>query len=315
MSVPAILGPGKLRVGRFIGRLGVVSLPAVQVGLDLDQRVVRRHVAKLEAAGWLARAPWIWGEGSVVWLTGTGVEGAGLGGVRAVKSSPAPTTITHGVLVGWSAARAEHRGRVWKSARELELDRERWAAPVRCERGYTVQLPDLAVWLKRSAPPVAVIAESGARREDRQKMILEGWRDAIIAGRYAAVLYDCTSASVTLSITRLAKKVRLTPPAFSAAIQPSADEIAALPPAALDDEPTVNDAKPSGESARAPDQEVHTAPARAPAPPEPVQLAPPEPPPAPEPETAEAAAERERHYREIFGMDEQKPRRRWRRQR
>ena len=92
---------------------------------------------------------------------------------------------------------------------------------MRCERGYTKQLPDLAVWLKRSAPPVALIAESGGRREDRQKMILEGWRDAIMAGRYAAVVYDCASVSVTLWITRLAKKVRLTPPAFSAAIQPS----------------------------------------------------------------------------------------------
>src|SRR5450755_82742 len=132
MSGRAIPGPGTLRVGRFIGRLGVVSLPAVEVGLDLDQRGVRGHVAVLEAAGWLARAPWVWGEDSVVWLTGTGVEGAGLGGVRAVKSPPAPTTITHGVLVGWSAARAEHRGRTWKSARELELDRERWAAPMRC---------------------------------------------------------------------------------------------------------------------------------------------------------------------------------------
>ena len=312
-SGQAILGPGTLRVGRFIGRLGVVSLPAVEVGLDLDQRVVRRHVAKLEAAGWLARAAWVWGEGSVVWLTSTGVEGAGLGGVRAVKSPPAPTTIAHGVLVGWSAARAEDRGRTWKSARELELDRERWAAPVRCERGYTEQLPDLAVWLKRSVPPVAVIAESGGRREDRQKMILEGWRDAIMARRYAAVLYDCASVSVTLWITRLAKKVWLTPPAFSAAVQPSAEEIAALSPAALDDEPTFDEARPSGDCARAQGEEVHTAPARAPAPREPVQLAPPEPPPAPEPETAEAAAERERHYREIFGMDEQKPRRRWRR--
>lgn len=137
VSRQVVQGPGSLRVGRFIGRLGVVSLPAVEVGLDRDQRVVRRHVAKLEAAGWLARAPWVWGEGSVTWLTGAGVEGAGLGGVRAVKSPPAPTTIEHGVLVGWSAARAEHRSRVWKSARELALDRERWAVLTRCERGYT----------------------------------------------------------------------------------------------------------------------------------------------------------------------------------
>jgi hypothetical protein len=125
VSRRVVQGPGSVRVGRFIGRLGVVSAPAVEAGLDLDQRVVRWHVAKLEAAGWLVRAPWVWGEGSVVWLTGAGVEGTGLGGVRAVRSPPAPTTISHGVLVGWSAARAEHRGREWKSARELALDRER----------------------------------------------------------------------------------------------------------------------------------------------------------------------------------------------
>ena len=130
---------------------------------------------------------WIWGEGSVVWLTGAGIEGAGLGGLRPVKSPRAPTTIAHGVLVGWSAARVERRGRVWKSARELAVDRERWAAGARCDRGRTELLPDLAVWLKRSEPPVAVIAESGRRREDHQKMILGGWRDAILSGRYAGV--------------------------------------------------------------------------------------------------------------------------------
>ena len=211
MSQRAVLpGPGTVRVGRFIGRLGVVSLPAVAVGLDPDQRVVRRHVAKLEAAGWLVREPWIWGEGSVVWLTGAGIEGAGLGGVRPVKSPPGATTIAHGVLVGWSAARVEHRGRVWKSARELAVERDRWAVRARCERGYTELLPDLAVWLKRSGAPVAVIAESGGRREDRQKMILEGWRHGIVSGCYAAVHYHCANEAVEHWIRRLARKVGLT---------------------------------------------------------------------------------------------------------
>jgi hypothetical protein len=134
------------------------------------------------------------------------------------------------VLVGWSAARAEHRGRTWKSARELELDRERWAAPMRCERGYAEQLPDLAVWLTPSTAPAAVIAESGGRREDRQKVILEGWRDAIWSGRYAVVRYDCTSPSVARWITRLAKKAGLTDANFTAAVQTTAAQIAALPP-------------------------------------------------------------------------------------
>jgi len=144
VSGRAFLGPGTLRVGRFIGRLGVVSLRAVEVGLDLDQRVVRRHVAKLEATGWL-EGPWVWGEGSVVWLTSAGVEGSGLGGMRALKLPPAPTTIAHGVLVGWSAARAERRGRTWKSARELALDRERWAVRMRFERGYSTA-DDYGCW-------------------------------------------------------------------------------------------------------------------------------------------------------------------------
>lgn len=109
-------------------------------------------------------------------------------------------------------------------------EHERWAVTARCERGYTELLPDLAVWLKRSEPPVAVVAESGGRREDRQKMILEGWRDAILSGRYSGVHYHCASASVAHWIRRLAKKVWLTGPAFFAAAQMSAEEIAALPP-------------------------------------------------------------------------------------
>jgi hypothetical protein len=227
-----VQGPGSLRVGRFIGRLGVVSLPAVQAGLDLDQRVVRRHVAKLEAAGWLARTPWVWGE------------------------------------------------------------------------------------VKRSKTPGAVIAESGGRREDRQKMILEGWRDAIWSGRYLGVRYDCASPSVARWINRLAKKVGLTDSDFTAAVQTTAEQIAALPPAAPDDEPAIDEARPSGEPARASGEDVQTAPAQASSPRESAELAPSEPSepePEPEPETAEAAAEREGVIREVLGMGEPKPRRRWRR--
>jgi hypothetical protein len=313
VSRQAVCGPGSLRVGRFIGRLGVVSLPAVEAGLDLDERVVRRHVAKLEAAGWLARAPWVWGEGSVAWLTGAGVEGTGLGGVRAVRSPPGRTTIAHGVLVGWSAARVERRGRVWMAARELAVERQRWAVPMRCERGYTEQLPDLVGWVKQAGPPVAVIAESGGRREDRQKMILEGWCDAIWSGRYAAVRYDCASASVARWIARLAKKVGLTDSDFKASVQTTAEQIAALAPDATISEPTaIYDSKSSSDTVG--DHEptdaapIRSQPLRAS-----TQANTPASAPAPLPETAEAAAARERVYRELLGVNAQKPRRRWRR--
>ena len=230
MSRTAGPGPGTVRVGRFIGRLGVVSLPAVEVGLDLDERVVRRHVAKLEAAGWLARAAWVWGEGSVAWLTGARHREPGLGGVRAVKAPPAPTTIAHGVLVGWSAARTSGAAACGNRRVSSRSSRERWEVTMRCERGYTEQLPDLAVWVKHSGPPIAVIAESGGRREDRQKKILEGWRDAIYAGRYSAVRYDCANDSVAHWISRLANKVGLTDSAFTAVVQTTASKSPRSPP-------------------------------------------------------------------------------------
>ncbi len=250
------------------------------------------------------------GAKAVAWLTSLGVEGAGLGGVRAVKAPPAPTTVAHGVLVGWSAARAEKRGRVWRSVRELALDPEHWAVRIRCERGSTKQLPDLAVWLSSSGPPIALIAESGGRREDRQKWILEGWRDALYAGQYSAVLYDCANESVARWIHRLAKKARLARSEFNAVVQPRADEIAGLSPAA-DDVDVPPDRSADGEPSSA--REVPIEPAQGPEPPSPIHPAQVAAAAEPRPETPEEAAERERRYREIFGIPEPKPRRRWRR--
>lgn len=304
-----------MRVGRFIGRLGVVSLPAVSVGLDVDERVIRRHVSKLEAAGWLGRAPWIWGEGSVVWLTSAGIERVGLGGVRAIKAPPSNTATSHAVLVGWSAARLERRGRVWKSARELAVVPERWCVRVRCERGYTEQLPDLVGWVKPSGRPIAVIGESGGRREDRQKWILEAWRDAIHAGRYAAVRYDCATEAVAQWIDRLATKVRLTDPAIAVGVQTGAEDIVALTAA---DAAEAAEEPPSQATPQPPDpQPTLTVHARETAAPAPAARAltrrdGPGPPPALDLESPEAVAERERILREVLGIEEPK-RQRWRR--
>ena len=314
MSEREMPGPGTVRVARFIGRLGVVSLPAVGVGLDLDERVVRRHVARLEAVGWLGRMPWVWGEGSVVWLTSAGLRGADLAPVRDVKAQPSPTTIAHGVLVAWSAARMERRGLPWLSARELAADADRWAVRMRDERGYRKQLPDLAVWRRGAERPVAIVGEESHRREDRQRMILEGWRDAVWAEQYAAIQYDCASQAAVAKIRRLAKRERLTPPTFIAAAQATADEIRSITPDQEFDEPAaVPDASAAEDEVGTDSQpnEPRLQVVRPPAPPPRIEEAPP-PPPEPE-ESPEAAAERERRYREIFGIPEPKPRRRWRR--
>jgi hypothetical protein len=255
---------------------------AVVRGLDLDERVVRRHVSRLEAAGWLGRMPWVWGEGSVVWLTRTGLRGVDLGAVRAVKTPPSPTTVAHGVLVAWSAARMERRGLRWLSARELAADTDRWAVRMRDERGYSKQLPDLAVWGRGAERPVAIVGDEGHRREDRQRMILEGWRDAIWAEQYDGVQYDCATA----------------------------DEIRAIGPDPAVDEPApVAPASAPEPEARSDSRQLRLVAAAGPSPASPA--APPTP---PEPEESpEDAAERERRYREIFGIPEPKQRRRWRR--
>jgi hypothetical protein len=310
----AVVGPGSVRVGRFIGRLGVVSLPAVAVALDLEERVVRRHVAKLEAAGWLARAPWVWGEGSVAWLSTAGIRGTGLGAVRPLLRYPSPGTIAHGIPVGWSAARAERRGREWKSARELAVEGDRWAVPARCDRGYTTQLPDLAVWVARSRAPVAVIAECGGRRDDRQRWILEGWRDAVWSGRYSAVRYECETPSVERWIARLGTKIGLARHELATAIQRTPDEIAAMSPELARAEAEARDARPAVETVATADRLGEPAAAEAPLPPAPYLVLPRAPEPLRDPEPDQATTDRMDHWREAFAMNEP-PRRRWGRRR
>jgi hypothetical protein len=87
------------------------------------------------------------------------------------------------------------------------------------------------------------------------------------------------SASVAHGISRLAKKIRLTGSAFVAAVQMSAEEIAALSPAADDgDDQPVGKPQLSPEAARAPDDQGQIAPVRAPLLPAPVQTERAEPP-------------------------------------
>ena len=73
-------------MGRFIGRLGVVPMPAIERGLGVVERVVRRHVAKLARVGWCERMAAIRGDGSLVWMTGSGMQGLGLGDLPALRA-------------------------------------------------------------------------------------------------------------------------------------------------------------------------------------------------------------------------------------
>jgi hypothetical protein len=203
----------------------------------------------------------------------------------------------------------ERRGLRWLSTRELAADADRWAVRMRDERGYRKQLPDLAVWRRCAERPVAIVGEEGHRREDRQRMILEGWRDAIWAEQYAGVQYDCANAAAAAKIRRVAKRVQLGPPKFIAAAQPTADEIRTIGPDLVVDEPApVTRASAPGPEAGSEGRQLRLVPAAAPAP-----VSPATPPPPPEPEESPEAATEWERYREIFGIPERKPRRRWRR--
>lgn len=321
------VGPGTVRVGRFIGRVGVVTLPAIEVGLDLDARVVRRHVARLEHLGWLRRDPWVWGEGSIVWLTSAGINGVGLGGVRAPKVSaakgqPGMTTITRGVWCAFTAARLERRGFRWMSARELEADEARWAVRHRHDYGYRNELPDFAVWWAGDGVPVAIVVEGMRRRDGRQRWRLEAWRDAISAGRYLSVQYDCTNESLAQWVTRLAKSVHLGDSAFLAVVQSGPEEIAKLTTADQTPKPL---AQPQAEEPPPPTQ-PHLRLVEEPRAQVSISEPPPyvygrvrldEPPPPPPVETPEEYEARKQQYFEIFGhydsFEPDKPRGRRRR--
>jgi len=293
------VGPGSVRVGEFIGRLGVVSLPTVSVGLGLAERVVRRHVSRLEALGWLGRAVGVRGDGSLVWLTAAGLAGVGLGQLRALRApDPFSAQTRHSVRVGCSAARVQRRGYEWRSARELALDPERWSIAVANERGgVSRRLPDLAVWAPESRLPAALVIEHGVKREQRRRLVLEGWQAAINAQQYARVQYDCSSPVLARQLAQIAAQIGLTRHQFQAVEQAPLQQITQLPAA----------------GAAPPATETLPAPVCAPVAPQPASKVDPGPSLPQEPaQTPERVAERQRMIDEVLGYAALKPRRWWR---
>ena len=298
-----------MRVGRFIGRLGVVTMPAIGYGLGLADRVVRRHVAKLEAVGWCARTPAIRGYGSMVWMTATGLAGVDLADLPAVRAPDLfsiPTMRT--VRVAWVAAEIEAAGHRWKAPRELALAPDRWGAQVNNERGGKGRrLPDLVFWpASDNGLPVAVVVEHGLPKPRRERAALEGWKGSIAAGQYAQVRY-VTGPSSVRRLEDGAARVGLTDTQLIARERVVTDE----PPVPTEsiDSRTQRSTSAEPTAAALPDPPLHV-----PDPPQPVPVHTPplSTPPAPG-RTLEQAAERQKLIRELLGQEEPAGRRRWRR--
>lgn len=295
------MGPGSMRVGRFIGRLGVVTMPAIAYGLGVADRVVRRHVAKLEKLGWCARTPAIRGYGSLVWMTPSGLAGvelAGLAAVRAPDPFSIPTMQT--VRIAWVAADIEAAGYQWQAPRELALAPGRWGAQVNNERGgRSRRLPDLVFWPAPGGLPVAVVVGHGLPKPRRERAALEGWQRSIAAGQYAQVRY-VTDPSSARRLEDGAARVGLSAPQLIAVERVVTDE-PSVPAMPIE---TVAEASPTAD----------VAPVAVPDPPQPVPVhtPPPSTPQAPA-RTPEQAAERQKLIRELLGQEEPAGRRRWRR--
>jgi hypothetical protein len=226
------MGTGSIRVGRFVGRLGMVPMPAIEHGLGLVDRVVRRHVAKLEKAGWCQRMPTIRGDGMLVWLTPSGLDGVGLTGLRAVRAPGrfSPQT-SRGVRVAWAAADIERAGHQWITNREMASEPNRWGAHVANERGgLSRRLPDLAFRPASDlSRPVAVIVIDGQSNPLREQAALAGWQRSIATRQYQQVQY-MAGPGVAAYFRRLATEIGLTAPQFIAGDHVMTEEPPPLPP-------------------------------------------------------------------------------------
>jgi len=224
------IGPGSIRVGRFIGRLGVVPMPAVGRGLGLVDRVVRRHVAKLEEVGWCERTPAVRGDGTLVWMTPTGLDRVGLGQLPAPRApNPFSPQTLRSIRVTWAAADIEHAGHQWIASRELALAPGDWAAEIANERGgYSRRLPDLVFWSAWDRRlRVAVVVAQGLSNPRRERAALEGWQRSISAGQYAQVHYVAGPAFVS-HLRRVAEDIGLTAPQLIVGERVMADELPVL---------------------------------------------------------------------------------------
>lgn len=224
------MGPGSMRVGRFIGRLGVVPMPAVGRGLGLVDRVVRRHVAKLEKIGWCERRSAVRGDGMLVWMTATGLDGVGLGEVPAPRApNPFSPQILRSTRVAWAAADIEHAGHQWIATRELALAPGAGSAEIANERGgYSRRLPDLVFWSAWDRTRQAAVAIApGLTNPRRERAALQGWQRSIVAGRYAQVWYVASPAFVS-HLRRAAEEIGLATPQFIVGERVIADKLPVL---------------------------------------------------------------------------------------
>ncbi|MHB8656338.1 MAG: hypothetical protein ACYC91_00045 [Solirubrobacteraceae bacterium] len=165
-------------------------------------------------------------------MTPTGLDRIGLGQLPAARApNPFSPQTLRSTRVAWAAADIEHAGHQWIASRELALAPGRWGAEVANERGgRSRRLPDLVFWPACNGRlQVAVVVAQGLSNPRRERAAFEGWRDSIVAGRYAQVRYLAGPAAAS-HLRHLATDIGLTAPQLIAGEHVMADELPELLP-------------------------------------------------------------------------------------
>ena len=170
------------------------------------------HVARLERAGLVRRAPMTRGSGSLIVITPDGARmtaGPGAGAPRSV----APTTWAHVSACAWAAAWFAVRGREWLSSHEI-LREDTWAGDVVYHDGYGRRQrqrhrPDLVTYLPESGRPAAVEVELQPKSPARLRGILAMYhvRTAEPDPELAGVVYISGAIRVSRSLRSAAEAV------------------------------------------------------------------------------------------------------------
>ncbi len=206
-----VSGPAALRVLGWLARVGPAPVETVAVAFAWSQRRALQCVAELVEDGWLARQAMTRGEGSLLLVTGAGIDRVRAAG-RARSRPPSPTWWAHHVACAWTAAWLTVRGRVMQGPAEVDVD-DSWRGELSWRDGRgehrVGHRPDLA-WLPEGGGRVAVEVELARKATASLEAILDlhgAWR---VGGQTAGVIYVCGSTPTRERVVKLAAERGLT---------------------------------------------------------------------------------------------------------
>lgn len=193
---PRRSGPGSVRVLTWVGRLGLVGLEPLRLGLPMSASTLRSHLVRLDREGLVIRARPSIGGPATVTATARGqllAQAHGADGVVERRGEPpVEFGVAHGCGVSWVAASAETRGWRWLGPAQLRLDDQPWDSRTAEGRRH---LPDLGLLLG-DGRRIAVEVELARKTKARTRAILGGYRRRIGEGAIDAVSYITASGQL-----------------------------------------------------------------------------------------------------------------------